>query len=125
MNHISQSMNRISQSMNRISQSMNRISQSMNCISQSMNRISQSMNRISQSMNRFDKKYRLCCLLLQDQIEDLQSTVEKQKKELKKRKDKESTLQTEVDDFREELCKLNFRKISLFLSDFVITMFLC
>lgn len=37
-------------------------------------------------------------------MEDLQNTVEKQKKELKKRKEKESTLQAEVDEFREELC---------------------
>ncbi|XP_053396760.1 centrosomal protein of 290 kDa-like [Mercenaria mercenaria] len=40
---------------------------------------------------------------LTDQIEDLQNTIERQKKELKKRKDKESGLHSEIDDFREEL----------------------
>lgn len=45
------------------------------------------------------------CFLNQDQIEDLQNTIERQKKELKKRKDKENSLQTEIDDFREELSK--------------------
>ena len=42
---------------------------------------------------------------LQDQIEDLQNQQERQKKELKKRKDRETNLQTEVDDAREELGK--------------------
>ncbi|XP_052811330.1 centrosomal protein of 290 kDa-like [Mya arenaria] len=42
---------------------------------------------------------------LGDQIEDLQSTVERQRKEAKKRKDKEQTLQADIDDLREELAQ--------------------
>ena len=41
--------------------------------------------------------------MIQDQVEDLQNSVERQRKELKKRKDKETSLQAEMDDFREEL----------------------
>ncbi|KAL4233575.1 hypothetical protein ACF0H5_008256 [Mactra antiquata] len=40
---------------------------------------------------------------LADQIEDLQNTIDRQKKELKKRKDRENSLQTEMDDYKEEL----------------------
>ncbi|CAC5374165.1 CEP290 [Mytilus coruscus] len=38
-----------------------------------------------------------------DQIEDLQSQVDKLRKEVKKRKENESTLQTDLDDLREEI----------------------
>ncbi|KAH3726744.1 centrosomal protein of 290 kDa-like [Dreissena polymorpha] len=39
---------------------------------------------------------------LGEQIEDLQNTVEKQKTELKKRKDKETSLQAELEEYRDE-----------------------
>lgn len=42
----------------------------------------------------------------QDQIDELQTQVEKQKKEIKKRKDQQNTLQTEIDDLREEMGRI-------------------
>ncbi|KAJ8314697.1 hypothetical protein KUTeg_006847 [Tegillarca granosa] len=42
-----------------------------------------------------------------DQIDELQTQVERQKKEIKKRKDQQNTLQTEIDDLREEMGRLN------------------
>ncbi len=42
--------------------------------------------------------------LLNEQIEDYQSMTDRQKKELKKRKENEHTLQSELEDVREELC---------------------
>ena len=44
--------------------------------------------------------------MLQDQIEDLQNQHDRQKKELKKKKDREANLHTEIDDLREELGNL-------------------
>ena len=45
-------------------------------------------------------------VMLQDQIEDLQNQHDRQKKELKKKKDREANLHTEIDDLREELGNL-------------------
>ncbi|XP_056015074.1 centrosomal protein of 290 kDa-like [Ostrea edulis] len=42
---------------------------------------------------------------LNEKMDDLQSTVERQRKEIKKRKDTEATLQTDVDDLREEMAR--------------------
>ena len=51
--------------------------------------------------------------MLQDQIEDLQNQHDRQKKELKKKKDREANLHTEIDDLREELGNLQ----TIFFSD--------
>ncbi|XP_061195068.1 centrosomal protein of 290 kDa-like isoform X3 [Saccostrea echinata] len=40
---------------------------------------------------------------LNEKVDDLQLTVERQRKEIKKRKDTEATLQTDIDDLREEI----------------------
>lgn len=39
----------------------------------------------------------------QEKVDDLQATLERQRKEIKKRRDTESTLQTDIDDLREEM----------------------
>lgn len=39
----------------------------------------------------------------QEKVDDLQATLERQRKENKKRRDTESTLQTDIDDLREEI----------------------
>lgn len=64
------------------------------------------MSLLLETATKYEAPHFIFCFnaLVQDQIEDLQNTIEKQKKELKKRKDKENSLQAEVDDFRMELC---------------------
>lgn len=42
---------------------------------------------------------------LNEKVDDLQATLERQRKEIKKRRDTESTLQTDIDDLREEMAR--------------------